>query len=70
VTLRGAMLATIEWLTTAAVIVGAIVGAIVAFLLALLWRQGWREGSPVEMRDGETVIGTPPPKRRSGEFPE
>ncbi len=55
------MLATMEWLTTAAIIVGAIV----VVLLALVWRQGWREGSTVEMLGGETIIGAPP--RRKGE---
>ena len=64
------MLATIEWLTTAAVIVGAIVAAIVAFLLALVWRQGWREGSNVEMPGGETISPRPPNDRRPGEYVE
>ena len=54
------MLATMEWLTTAAIIVGAIAVAIVAVLLALVWRQGWREGSTLEMPSGETIIGAPP----------
>jgi len=73
VTLHGAMLATMEWLTTAAIIVGAIVAAIGAFLRALVWRQGWREGSTVQMPAGETIIGTPSQpqhERGPGEFTE
>jgi len=57
-----------EWLTTAAVLIGAIVAPIVAVLLALVWRQGWREGSIVGMPDGETISPRPPNDRRPGEY--
>jgi len=67
------MLATMEWLITAAIIVGAIAVAIATVLVTLVWRQGWREGSTVEMPGGETIIGAPPQpqyERRPGEFTE
>jgi hypothetical protein len=57
-----------EWLTTAAIIVGAIAIAIVAVLLALVWRKGWREGSTVEMPGGETISPRPPDDRRPGDY--
>jgi hypothetical protein len=50
------MLAAMEWLTTAAIIIGAIAVAIVAVLLTLVWRQGSRRGSTVEMPGGETLL--------------
>jgi hypothetical protein len=64
------MLAAMEWLTTAAIIVGAIAVVIVAVLVALAWRQGWREGSTVEMRGGETISPRTPDDRRPGEYVE
>jgi hypothetical protein len=62
------MLAVMEWLTTAALIVGAIAVAIVAVLVARAWRQGWREGSMVEMPGGETISPRPPDDRRPGGY--
>jgi hypothetical protein len=64
------MLASMEWLTTAAIVVGAIAVAVITVLLALVWRQGWREGSTVEMPGGETTSPRPSDDRRHGEFTE